>query len=706
MKGLRRGLSVLVSGFLLIGLITGIAWSENIYVAPTGSGDGSVGSPTNLQDALSSAESATENVNIFLQEGTYTSASTFTYAVTGTNTNAIILSGGWNPVFTAQSANNTLTVLDGQNALRVLNVTGDGTGVNFTFTIENLTIQNGLTTTYVAPPGDPGYGAGLFACNYNSSQIKLVIENCVFQNNQATSTYSAVGGAIFITCDYEIYDSTFYNNQAYHYGGAIYSYCNPPYTNSLAPVIDGCTFDSNQALHAGGAHIISNESPVIKNSKFLGLGGTTSSGGSGIVAATNSFFTIENCIFSGNVTNWWSGAIQFWNASGNITNTLFANNKAGDTGDGAGGAMDLLWNNGGTEHVVNITNCTFTGNSTLGYQGYGAAITHRGATVNIVNSIFWNNDGGAGIYDESGSLSITYSDIEGTWTGTSNINSDPKFVGGEDYQLQQGSPCIDKGNNVSGLPATDLAGNARTYNGVVDMGAYEFQPLTGFELISPVDNYECTACSSYNNWWPIFQWDTNATFKSVVLLFYLESNPKKFVKLTASAKAIPLKQLSITSASWNKILLLPGTGGGMVYWQITGTMGDKAKTVVHSPVRSMHIYPAFPVGDIAISPTAITGPTLPTLSWWNNCAVKFKVWFGNGQDFSSKTTKKTSLSFTVKSPNDNGGVFTKQLTSGQWTTIKKLVGSSTTNPIYWYVESWDGLKRYSKTSTEQFTLSP
>lgn len=72
MKGLRRGLSVLVSGFLLIGLITGIAWSGNIYVAPTGSGDGSVGRPTNLHDALDMALTATEGVTIFLQQGTYT----------------------------------------------------------------------------------------------------------------------------------------------------------------------------------------------------------------------------------------------------------------------------------------------------------------------------------------------------------------------------------------------------------------------------------------------------------------------------------------------------------------------------------------------------------------------------------------------------------------------------------------------------------
>ena len=234
------------------------------------------------------------------------------------------------------------------------------------------------------------------------------------------------------------------------------------------------------------------------------------------------------------------------------------------------------------------------------------------------------------------------------------------------------------------------------------MGAYEHQPV---EFIFPVDNYECTACSSYNNWWPIFQWDTDTDtlFKSILLQFYSHADHTKMVKLTASAKAIKAKQLSITSAVWNKILLLPGTAGGKIDWLIIGTEGDKAKTQVKTAVRSMQVDPPYSVGSMTISPTSIGD--LPTLSWQNNCAVKFKVWFGNGQDFSSKTTKKTSLVFTVKNPNDNGGVFTKQLTSGQWTTIKKLVGNSTTNPVYWYVESWDGLKRYSKTATEQFTLN-
>jgi hypothetical protein len=104
------------------------------------------------------------------------------------------------------------------------------------------------------------------------------------------------------------------------------------------------------------------------------------------------------------------------------------------------------------------------------------------------------------------------------------------------------------------------------------------------------------------------------------------------------------------------------------------------------------------VGDPEISPT-IKGD-LPILSWQNNCNTKFKVWFGNDE-----FGKKTSLSFSVKNPGDNGGTFAKPLTSSQWSSIRKLVGDVSGNPIFWYVESWDGLKRYARTGGMSFELT-
>jgi hypothetical protein len=63
-----------------------------------------------------------------------------------------------------------------------------------------------------------------------------------------------------------------------------------------------------------------------------------------------------------------------------------------------------------------------------------------------------------------------------------NIHEDPLFLSYSEHfcALQEGSPCIDAGLNLSDLPPWDLLGNPRIWDGngndtaVVDMGAYEY----------------------------------------------------------------------------------------------------------------------------------------------------------------------------------------------------------------------------------------
>ncbi len=91
---------------------------------------------------------------------------------------------------------------------------------------------------------------------------------------------------------------------------------------------------------------------------------------------------------------------------------------------------------------------------------------------------------------------MSFSNIEGSFPGTGNIDADPLFVDPDngDFRLLPGSPCIDAGDNtaVPGEITTDLDGNPRFVDDpdtpdcqqapgtcgdppVVDMGAYEFQ---------------------------------------------------------------------------------------------------------------------------------------------------------------------------------------------------------------------------------------
>jgi len=85
----------------------------------------------------------------------------------------------------------------------------------------------------------------------------------------------------------------------------------------------------------------------------------------------------------------------------------------------------------------------------------------------VTNSIIWN--GGSEIElsagsPETNSITVTYSDVNGSYTGTGNINDDPLFTdaSNEDYSLQITSPCIDAGDPSFIYDADST---------VVDMGA-------------------------------------------------------------------------------------------------------------------------------------------------------------------------------------------------------------------------------------------
>jgi hypothetical protein len=209
-------------------------------------------------------------------------------------------------------------------------------------------------------------------------------------------------------------------------------------------------------------------------------------------------------------------------------------------------------------------------------------------------------------------------------------------------------------------------------------------------LQSPFDKTAYDTCSLYSL--PAFSWTVMESFKGYETQFSLDSDFISPIKVRASGT-----QSTITSATWKKVLLLPGNDGGTVYWKVVGTRANR--TTFTSEVRSIIVEPSEPVGTPTISPTSKT--PLPELSWQNNCNTKFKVWFGSDESFS----EKRGYSFSVRNPNDNKGEFTKLLTSGQWKAIRRVVRDISGSTIYWYGESWDGLGRYNKTDVMNFVLT-
>ncbi|MHC4075402.1 MAG: LamG-like jellyroll fold domain-containing protein [Planctomycetota bacterium] len=203
--------------------------------------------------------------------------------------------------------------------------------------------------------------------------------------------------------------------------------------------------------------------------------------GSGI-NCDNSSPVIQNCIISGN-SGFRGGGINCSSSSPTIINCLITGNNAGEYGGGIACKGDY--------HTHKIINCTISDNS----AGRGGAIDLITAIATISNSIFWNNSpieiGKTG----TGTALVTYSNIQGGWTGEGNIDVEPLFAAPDDYHLVFGSPCIDAGTNdpPGGLPTTDLDGISRPFDGdldsiaVADMGAYELlrNPNNPILAVSP-----------------------------------------------------------------------------------------------------------------------------------------------------------------------------------------------------------------------------
>jgi len=155
--------------------------------------------------------------------------------------------------------------------------------------------------------------------------------------------------------------------------------------------------------------------------------------------------------------------IHLWHAATDITianNTVFANGSSGmgggiviGTGDSPGGVQ--LKN---TRVVNNIVYANpRSGIEQYCYSGQSCIGSGNSVANNLVS-------GGGSVIMKVGSA-----------TGT--IGGDPKFVsynpaGTGDYRLQSSSPAVNKGS-ASGVPATDILGEARPKGGAFDIGAYE-----------------------------------------------------------------------------------------------------------------------------------------------------------------------------------------------------------------------------------------
>jgi hypothetical protein len=426
-----------------------VSASSVLYAAPTATGSADCSSWANactLQTALTNATSGNQ---IWVRQGVHRPGSnqtdTFTlkngvavyggFAGTETSlnqrdwqTNVTVLSGDidQNDTVDVNGVVTSTANIAGVNAYNV--VTSDGT--DNTAVLDGFVITAGNAKS-LSFPDDAG--GGMY--NNNSSPT---LRNLIFSGNAANS---GGGMANLNSSNPTLTNVTFSGNTA-GFGGGMYN------ENSSNPTLTNVTFSGNAANSNGGGMFNLSSSPTLTNVAFIG--NTAISKGGGMDNIANSSPTLTNVIFSGNAA-------------------LFG-----------GGGMRSIFSS------LTLTNVTFSGNTA---ETQGGGMEHSNSNSTLTNVIMWGNTApsSAEISHSDGTLTVTYSNIRGGYSGTSNINSDPLFVDADgpdnivgtlddNLRLQSGSPSINTGNNAA-VPTgvtTDLEGKPRIQNGTVDMGAYEY----------------------------------------------------------------------------------------------------------------------------------------------------------------------------------------------------------------------------------------
>lgn len=290
--------------------------------------------------------------------------------------------------------------IDGLNKTRLFYVQGNNV------TIRNINIINGKN--------DEGlyYGGAILADG------ELYVINSSFRDNEAFGYGGAI--SVFSGSNLHIINSTFTNNTSRHYGGAIMGsdveVINSSFELNSAEdhggaiamwgelLVDNCSFNNNSAFV--GSSIFDyciNATANIKNSDFIN---NTQNRLGALDLTVNAF--VENCSFINNTcTEGTSGAIC---NSQNLTvmNCTFADNSALTPpyeGVSVGGA---IVNYG---EYVSIGNSTFTNNS----ADKGGAVANFGTGLTVENSTFTNNSGyyGGAIYNwYGGNASVSNSTFE------------------------------------------------------------------------------------------------------------------------------------------------------------------------------------------------------------------------------------------------------------------------------------------------------
>lgn len=434
----------------------------------TGTNDGT--SWTNAYtDLLVAITNASNGDEIWIAAGTYKPTTGTDRDISFNMKNGVGIYGGFNgteTLLSERNPNTNVTILSGD-----IGVTGDNSDNSYhvfndqnldnTATMDGITIEDGNANGSGVLNGvRRDLGGGMFLRTSNP-----VITNCVFKSNNAKS-----GGAIRNNSSTPtITACSFTNNTCTEDGAALYN-------NISSPIITNCDFSNNSAGDDGGAAFNTRGNPIYTNCTFTSNSATAFGGAilNNSNSSTQSTPVYNNCIFKGNQASN-GGASSARSSSASVVRTISTFNNCIFIGNlaSSGGVFYSQLTGSAT-----LNNCSLSGNTATN----GGCLSTLNTSDIITNSILWGNSS-----QIQGSPTVTFSIVEGGFTGTGNLSTDPNFTDQPpiglgttgDLHLDVNSTAYNSGDNAS-IPSgntTDLDGNGRINFGIVDMGAYEAQSV-------------------------------------------------------------------------------------------------------------------------------------------------------------------------------------------------------------------------------------
>lgn len=371
----------------------------------------------------------------------------------------------------------------------------------------------------IAPPqnvgGGAGYGGGIFADGGTveirdnafggilgaeaggAVYLRNAIAPSIIGNDvDAEDAARGVGLCLFDCTAPRIEDNVIHDNGTVFFGFNSNVGAGAYLVDCTAAVLRANSFLDNGCEDAGGGLCLENTDALVEDCVFSGNG--TEFAGGALAAFGCAELTVRRCVFEDNSCGYEGGAMYVGCAPDQgvvVEDCLFAGNSGGIVDGVQTQSADHSFRrctfvnhqsqfslfptgllSGGAGAVVE--DCVFTNNgyglefngtirrSTVAGNAYGGMRLELGELATIESSIFAGNGlVPADEIDVSGGGVAIVSDslVLGGFPGTNVIGGDPKFVNaaGGDYRLLSSSPCIDAGAPSDGVCGVDRDGAPR-----------------------------------------------------------------------------------------------------------------------------------------------------------------------------------------------------------------------------------------------------